>query len=53
VFTRYRGKLLKDVIKAVIWVAWWKKLTEAEREEVVQEAVKMVGEKGYEEPVVG
>jgi ParB/RepB/Spo0J family partition protein len=53
VFTRYKGKLIKDVIKATIWVAWWKKLTEAEREEVVQEAVKMAGEKGYEEPIVG
>jgi ParB-like chromosome segregation protein Spo0J len=53
VFTRYKGKLIKDVIKAAIWVAWWKKLTEAEREEAVQEAVKMAGGKGYEEPVVG
>jgi ParB-like chromosome segregation protein Spo0J len=53
VFTRYKGKLIKDVIKAAIWVAWWKKLTETEREEAIQEAVKMAGERGYEEPVVG
>jgi len=53
IHTRYKGKFLKDVIKAAIWVAWWKKLTEAEREEAVQEAIKMAGEKGYEEPVTG
>jgi len=53
VYTRYKGKFLKDVIRAAIWVAWWKKLTEAEREEAVQEAIKMAGEKGYEEPVTG
>jgi hypothetical protein len=53
VFTRYQGEFLKDVIKATIWYIWWKKLTEEEREEAVREAIKMAGEKGYEEPVVG
>ncbi|MEO3993281.1 MAG: ParB/RepB/Spo0J family partition protein [Desulfurococcaceae archaeon TW002] len=53
IYTRYKGKYLKDVIKASIFVVFWEKLTEKEREEVAQKAIKMAGEKGFEEPVIG
>jgi hypothetical protein len=53
VYTRYRGEFLKDVIKAAIWVTWWKRLTEAEREEITREAIRMAGERGFKEPVIG
>ena len=52
-YTRYKGKYLKDVIKASIFIVFWEKLTENEREEVAQKAIKMAGEKGFEEPVIG
>ncbi|MGB9778778.1 MAG: hypothetical protein ACPLW8_05180, partial [Candidatus Bathyarchaeales archaeon] len=53
IYTRYKGKFLKDVIKASIFIVFWEKLTENEREEVSQKAIKMAGEKGFEEPVIG
>jgi ParB/RepB/Spo0J family partition protein len=53
VYTRYKGKYLKDVIKASIFFVFWEKLTESEREEVAQKAIKMAGERGFEEPVIG
>jgi len=52
-YTRYKGKFLKDVIKASIFIVFWEKLTESEREEVAQKAIKMAGERGFEEPVIG
>jgi len=52
-YTRYKGKYLKDVIKASIFIVFWEKLTESEREEVAQKAIKMAGERGFEEPVIG
>jgi ParB/RepB/Spo0J family partition protein len=52
-YTRYKGKYLKDVIKASIFIVFWEKLTENEREEVAQKAIKMAGERGFEEPVIG
>jgi len=53
IYTRYKGKYLKDVIKASIFVVFWEKLTEKEREEVAQKAIKLAGERGFEEPVIG
>jgi ParB family chromosome partitioning protein len=53
VYTRYRGEFLKDVIKAAIWITWWKRLTEAEREEITREAIRMAGERGFKEPIIG
>jgi ParB-like chromosome segregation protein Spo0J len=52
-YTRYKGKYLKDVIKASIFIVFWEKLTENEREEVAQKAIKMAGERGFEEPIIG
>lgn len=53
-YTRYKGPLLKEVIKAMIFHAFWDKLTEEEREEVALKSIKEVEEKGkFEEPVIG
>jgi ParB/RepB/Spo0J family partition protein len=52
VCTRYRGERLKDVLRAVVWLLW-SQLDEAKREETVQKAILMGGEKGFEEPIVG
>jgi len=52
-YTRYKGKYLKDVIKASIFIVFWEKLTENEREEVAQKAIKMAGDRGFEEPIIG
>jgi ParB/RepB/Spo0J family partition protein len=52
VCTRYRGERLKDVLRAVVWLLW-SQLDEAKREETVQKAISMGGEKGFEEPIVG
>ncbi|MEM3427660.1 MAG: hypothetical protein QW212_05245, partial [Nitrososphaerales archaeon] len=53
IYTRYKGKYLKDVIKASIFIVFWEKLTEEQREEVAQRAIKMAGERGFEQPIVG
>ncbi|MEM3464464.1 MAG: ParB N-terminal domain-containing protein [Candidatus Bathyarchaeia archaeon] len=53
IYTRYKGKYLKDVIKASIFIVFWEKLTEEQREEVAQKAIKMAGERGFEQPIVG
>ncbi len=53
-YTRYKGELLKEVIKASIFYMFWEKLTEAQREEVMEKAIKEVEEKGkFVEPVIG
>jgi len=52
VVTRYRGKHLEDVLKAVFW-ALWSRLDEAGRESVTVEAIKLAGEKGFAQPIVG
>jgi ParB/RepB/Spo0J family partition protein len=53
VYTRYHGELLKDVIKAVIWLTW-NKLDENTREEIVKQAIETVKKAGrFEEPVTG
>lgn len=52
VITRYKGKYLEDVLKAIFWLLW-SKLDEASMENVTAEAIKMAGEKGFEQPVVG
>jgi ParB/RepB/Spo0J family partition protein len=53
VYTRYHGELLKDVIKAVIWLTW-SKLDENTREEIVKQAIETVKKAGrFEEPVTG
>jgi ParB/RepB/Spo0J family partition protein len=53
VYTRYHGELLKDVIKAVIWLTW-SKLDETTREEIVKQAIENVKKAGrFEEPVTG
>lgn len=53
IYTRYKGKHLKDVIKASIFIVFWEKLTEEQREEVACKAIKMAGERGFEQPIVG
>ncbi|MEM4480822.1 MAG: ParB N-terminal domain-containing protein [Candidatus Bathyarchaeia archaeon] len=53
IYERYKGKYLKDVIKASIFIVFWEKLTEEQREEVAQKAIKMAGERGFEQPIVG
>lgn len=53
IYTRYKGEYFKDVVKAAIWIAWWEKLTEQDREEIVTKAVQMASVKGFEEPAVG
>jgi ParB/RepB/Spo0J family partition protein len=53
-YTRYKGGLLKEVIKASIFYMFWEKLNEAQREEVMEKAMKEVEEKGkFVEPVIG
>jgi ParB family chromosome partitioning protein len=53
-YTRYKGEHLKEVIKASIFYMFWEKLTEAQREEVMEKAMKEVEEKGkFVEPVIG
>jgi ParB/RepB/Spo0J family partition protein len=44
--TKYKGKMFKDVVKATVFHAFWNMLTEAQREEAVQKAIKEVEEKG-------
>lgn len=53
IYTRYKGEHFKDVVKAAIWIAWWEKLTEKDREEIVKKAIQMASVKGFEEPTVG
>jgi hypothetical protein len=38
--------MFKDVVKATVFHAFWNMLTEAQREEAVQKAIKEVEEKG-------
>jgi ParB/RepB/Spo0J family partition protein len=52
VVTRYKGKYLEDVLKAVFWKLW-SRLDEAGREGVTAEAIRMAGEKGFVQPIVG
>jgi len=52
VVTRYKGKYLEDVLKAVFWELW-SRLDEAGREGVTAEAIGMAGEKGFVQPIVG
>ena len=52
VVTRYKGKYLEDVLKAVFWKLW-SRLDEAGREGVTAEAVRLAGEKGFVQPIVG
>jgi len=52
VVTRYKGKYLEDVLKAVFWKLW-SMLDEAGREGVTAEAIRMAGEKGFVQPIVG
>lgn len=52
VVTRYKGKNLEDVLKAVFWKLW-SRLDEAGRESVTAEAIKLAGEKGFAQPIVG
>jgi|GEM_PF-2961119 len=52
VVTRYKGKYLEDVLKAVFWKLW-SRLDEAGRESVTAEAIRLAGEKGFAQPIVG
>jgi ParB/RepB/Spo0J family partition protein len=52
VVTRYKGKYLEDVLKAVFWKLW-SRLDEAGRDGVTAEAIRMAGEKGFVQPIVG
>ncbi|MEM2568096.1 MAG: hypothetical protein QXH20_06480, partial [Candidatus Bathyarchaeia archaeon] len=52
VVTRYKGKHLEDVLKAVFW-RLWSRLDEAGRENVTAEAIRLAGEKGFVQPIVG
>jgi len=52
VATRYKGRYLEDVLKAVFWTLW-SRLDEAGREEATREAIRLAGEKGFELPIVG
>ena len=52
VVTRYKGEYLEDVLKAVFWKLW-SRLDEAGREGVTAEAIRMAGEKGFVQPIVG
>ncbi|MGB9778054.1 MAG: ParB/RepB/Spo0J family partition protein, partial [Candidatus Bathyarchaeales archaeon] len=52
VVTRYKGKHLEDVLKAVFWTLW-SRLDEAGRESITAEAIRLAGEKGFVQPIVG
>jgi len=52
VASKYTGKYLEDVLKAIFWLLW-QKLDETSRENITAEAIKMAGEKGFEQPIVG
>ena len=51
VYKRYKGINLRDVLKATVWLLW-SKLPEDEKDKIISEAIKL-GEKGFEEPIVG
>ncbi|MEM3753344.1 MAG: ParB N-terminal domain-containing protein [Candidatus Micrarchaeaceae archaeon] len=52
IVTRYKGKHLEDVLKAVFWQLW-SRLDEDGRESVTAEAIRLAGEKGFVQPIVG
>jgi len=52
VASKYTGKYLEDVLKAIFWLLW-QKLDETSRENITAEAIKMAGEKGFEQPIIG
>ena len=43
---------MEDVLKAVFWTLW-SGLDEAGRESVTAEAIRLAGEKGFAQPIVG